>query len=730
MINVSNEYRNTIMESRRFRLKATLTFPDSVVFELGDSDIFESGMTFDEATSDRNSLQIGFAYIGSHKLILDNFDGKFDDYDFTGATVVSYVGLELSETTEYLNKGFYTVDDMGTGGNIITLSCFDNMNKFARPFSDVEIVFPTTAQFLLTTICNYCGVPLATTTFSHDNYTITERPIDEAMTCLDMVSYIGQVTGNFAKCNTNGALELKWYDLTAFEESDSLDGGRFDSTEEPSYQSGDNADGGNFTNYSSGDNIDGGTFLQTKRYHHFYNFSTTPTISVDDVVITGIKVMYEQDDSTYSKLFGSNGYVLSIENNPLIQSQSDADIVANNVGAKIVGMRFRPFSANILSDPSVEAGDPCRVSVRTSRGYVDYPSFVTSLAYTVGQRMAISGDAETPSRNSSTRYSAETKAIVENRKKVEKKLTAYNIATNQLANLMANSFGVHKSEETLEDGSTIYYMHDKPTLAESQTIWKMTADAFAVSTDGGETWNAGFDSEGNAVVNILNAVGINADWINVGSIRGIEIITDKGKIAGLNITENGLSSDNDIVAITNSYNAQGEPIQGKVKVRDSIPNPEEGLVDSYSEVGGDGFSSRASHSTDPFKQARTDISITPAYGFNIDTYNNDGDKTERLSLTPTVMYQKNLAKSFIFQMLGGAETVMFSEDGINITSQNKITLWAPDIEIDGYIDKVKIDGRTMLDLEKRINYNLQYILNIVIKLASMSIDVDPPPPID
>ena len=70
MINVSNEYRNTIMESRRFRLKATLTFPDSAVFELGDSDIFESGMTFDEATSDRNSLQIGFAYIGSHKLSL------------------------------------------------------------------------------------------------------------------------------------------------------------------------------------------------------------------------------------------------------------------------------------------------------------------------------------------------------------------------------------------------------------------------------------------------------------------------------------------------------------------------------------------------------------------------------------------------------------------------------------------------------------------------------------
>ena len=61
-------------------------------------------------------------------------------------------------------------------------------------------------------------------------------------------------------------------------------------------------------------------------------------------------------------------------------------------------------------------------------------------------------------------------------------------------------------------------MHNKPERAKSSTIWKMTADAFAVSTDGGQTWNAGIDSQGNAVVSVLNAIGINADWINAGSM--------------------------------------------------------------------------------------------------------------------------------------------------------------------------------------------------------------------
>lgn len=727
MINVSNEYKKIIKEDRRFLLKATLTLLDGTIFELDDSDIFQSGMSFDEATSGSNNFQIGHAYIGGHKLVLNNFDGKFDEYDFTGATIVPYQGLQLPETVEWLKKGVFTVDDPGTGGNIITLECLDNMHKFEKPFSGVEITFPTTAQLLLTAICTHCGVPLDTATFYNDDYVIKERPVDDALTCLDMVSYMAQVTGNYAKCNIDGALELKWYDTSVFEQSDHVDGGYYDKTEESTYKSGDSVDGGNFTDYTSSDNIDGGTFEQLKCYHHFYNLGSTPTISVDDVVITGIKVIYKgEEEESYTSLFGSEGYVLSIEDNPLIQSKSDADTVANAVGTRIVGMRFRPFSANVLSDPSVQAGDPCVISIRTSRGFVDYRSYVTSLSYTVGQRMRISCEAETPSRNSSTRYSAETKTIVENRKKIEKKLTAYNIAVQQLTNLMANSFGVYKTEEKQEDGSIIYYLHNKPTLAESQTIWKMTSDTFTVSTDGGKTWNAGFDSSGNVVVNILNAIGINADWVNAGTLRGIEIITNRGKIAGLNITDTGLASDNDIVSITNSYDSEGNPIYGNVKVRDTIPNPEKGIVDSYSEVHGDGFYSRAGLSSET--DARTEASLSPGYGLNIITYDENNEKESQMNMDTTGLYQNNPSKVFTMQLLNGLENIIFSEDnGTELISQRKITLSAPEVEIYGYQNGTCIDGTTLANIQRQINYNLQYILNIVARLAAIGIDVDIPP---
>lgn len=101
------------------------------------------------------------------------------------------------------------------------------------------------------------------------------------------------------------------------------------------------------------------------------------------------------------------------------------------------------------------------------------------------------------------------------------KTARYKIAEQRLTALMAQSFGVFRTEEVLEDGSTVYYLHDKPALADSLNIWKMTGDALAVSSDGGQTWNAGIDAEGNAIMNILSVVGIEASWIDTDNLAAI-----------------------------------------------------------------------------------------------------------------------------------------------------------------------------------------------------------------
>ena len=85
-------------------------------------------------------------------------------------------------------------------------------------------------------------------------------------------------------------------------------------------------------------------------------------------------------------------------------------------------------------------------------------------------------------------------------------------------NLVTNAMGLFETTEIQDDGSKIYYAHDKPTLAESKIIWKSTKNAFAVSYDGVNTWH-GTTLEGNIIAQVLNVIGVNADWINTGNLK-------------------------------------------------------------------------------------------------------------------------------------------------------------------------------------------------------------------
>lgn len=512
MLNTSIEYKRKVSESREWLAKATIVLTDDTVLTVDSSQIMAGGVTIDEAVSGPGSFDIGSAVISKLTLVLNNINDEFSTFDFFGATVDVQVGLTLSERVEWLRKGFFTVDEAKTGGGQIVLTALDNLQFLDVPFSDVSISFPCEAVDLLNAVCTHCGITLGTQSFTNSDFVIKRRPDDEAITCREIASWIAQIAGCFVRTNVDGDIELKWYDTGAFFLEDAVDGGKFD--DNLPYATGDAVDGGSLEDYSTGDAVDGGTFETNARYHHIYSLFSQQ-IATDDIVITGIKVIatgaeYDYDESF---LFGENGYVIQIQN-PLIQ-EGQARTIAETVGAKIVGMSFRPLSVTAMSDPSIEAGDPVIVS---DRKWNSFRTFVTHNVYRIGNSQSISCEAESPNYRASVRFSEATKAIIESRRTARQEISAYNVAVQRLTNLMMFSFGVFKTEEVQEDGSTIFYLHDKPTLEESQTIWKLTADAFAVSTDGGETYAAGFDSEGNAVFNVLSAIGINADWIRTGTI--------------------------------------------------------------------------------------------------------------------------------------------------------------------------------------------------------------------
>ena len=533
MLSTSYEFRKKIGQNSKTLFKATLTLANGTVVNITGDDVIMGTAKYDSATSRDGNFDIGGAVMGSFRVTLNNYDDRFSEYDFTNAIIAPYEGVELDAGgVEWLAKGVYGVDQPESYGSTISLTALDNLRLLEKPYSNVVTAYPASLQTIAVAICSACGVTLLNDEFANYTYSVGARPDDASLSCLDMISYVAQISGNHVHCDPIGRLVFGWYDESAFDVEDWLDGGVFD--DETPYESGDTADGGNFDNYTSGDTADGGD-LDISPVAIIHAISSS-TICTDDVVITGVRVTAQDEVETdgtmgdYGEtyLYGAEGYVLLIENNPLVL-YGEASAVATMVGLRVVGMTFRPFHLSAIGDPAIEAGDPVIVIDGKSN---QYRSFITSLTYTSGGFESFACDAETPGRNTAAAYGALTKAYVNLKNKVTREQTARETAVATLAYQIANSSGLYMTAEEQVDHSFIYYMHDKPTLAESQIVWKMTANAFAVSTDGGTTYAYGLDANGDAVLNRIYAIGINADYITTGSLDA-DLITS-GKIQSAN----------------------------------------------------------------------------------------------------------------------------------------------------------------------------------------------------
>lgn len=502
MRDISDRFKNEQNNDNRNYLKyADITLTDGTVINLTNADFWSNGMKFEDSVSDDNTFNIGSANINTLNLSINNFDGKYTDYDFTDATVICYVGIELEpeDTSALLDTtGDKILDTTGNeiivhknaliekirictmtvvdtpyqNTTIIELECEDNMRKFDRDYSASKLKYPATRKQIIQDACKVCGVTLDTLNFYQDSYQIPARPDDEALTFRQVIAWTCQIGCQYARCDKYGRLTIKWYDTEV-----------------------------------------------TDANRAVINSTNGFTPNLDDVVITGVQVTEylestSTDEEASSYLYGEEGYVLKISANKLIP-QGTGEVVASIIGEKCVGMSFRPFETECLTDIVLEAGDAVLITDRKGN---KYKSYLTNVVLQPGTFEQISCNAESAARNSSKTYSLVTQAAVDARKSVWRERTTREQALQEFKDRLDNSTGVYTTVQTQQDGSQIFYLHDKPTLAESKAVWKMTAEAWGVSTDGGQTWNGGMTVDGDTIVRILNAVGVNADWINAGAI--------------------------------------------------------------------------------------------------------------------------------------------------------------------------------------------------------------------
>lgn len=479
MINTSAEYKKTILKNRVLHHETKIEFTDGTVITARDADLYTFKIS--DNTSNTNSFDIGAAIAKQLELKIDNIEGAYSGRNFSGAKITARVGLELSETTEWLKKGIFYAEPGTLSGDTVSVTALDSMTKFDKSYTESKLQYPATLGQIVRDACSACNVSMSAdiASFPQNNFVVTARPSDTSLTFRQVLQYVGEIACLFFKINEDDELTASWYNTSLLES----------------------------------ENIKENT--ETVKVEDY-----TGTIETDDVVVTGIKVVEESTtDSDTEKneteyLYGTKGYVLEIKENKLIQDGKGAS-VAEFVGKKVNGLTFRPLTIKCQGDPAIEAGD---IAVVTDRKGKEYKTILTGATYTAKALQELLCGAVSPERLSSTRYSKATQVYRELRKTLTQQQSEFSKALEGLKNAMDEKQGLYPVTEKQEDGSNILYFCDKPTRKESKVVIELNAKGWGMSTDGGKTWNVGTLVDGTTITKILNTVGINADWINTGAL--------------------------------------------------------------------------------------------------------------------------------------------------------------------------------------------------------------------
>lgn len=570
MINVSNEFKTLMSERQDFKEYAEVTLANGTVLELTEDDFsIDNNSLVDSAGA--NSIPLGVALSRNVQLEIMNDDDHLSDYDFFGAKIRLYLTFELSSTIEKIEYGTFTVTQPETYGSVVTIVGYDDMYKADKTYS-TTLTFPATAKSVLIDSCDTCGILIGNSNFLHNDFQIPTMPSSE-YTHRQIIGFIAMIACGNARIDRTGHLQIMAYDF----------------------------------NYDSGN------------VHTLTDYNTL-TNDTNDVQVTGVQMTKtvtktttdedgneNEEDVEELVKYGSDGYVLEIEN-PLVAGHEET--LVSWIYERFKDVTFRGFTMDYISYPIAEFGD--KIKITDWRGKSFY-SVLTDVNFVFFGYTTLKNSAESPMRNQSNYTSSEQKALIQGKELVEREKTNREIAVKKLNDTLKNSSGMYSTAEKQPDGSTIYYLHDKPTIAESQNVIKLTAETIGFSTDGGKNYPYGFTITGEMITRLLYVEGINADYINTGALT----VKDKsGNIIFFADIETGtvrISGDNVTIGGKTATEAINDAINEAKKSRAMIINLDKDYQAITTDYKGEYTAFPECHTTAQVLWGHTDISNDCSY---------------------------------------------------------------------------------------------------------------------
>ena len=453
---------------------------------LTENDILLGGLSVNRYCVSGSRIEIGSVVASELDIELNNSDGRFNNVRFEGAELFVRVGVKKwdahrweNAVTHYVPLGYFTVDVAPRKLDIITLTALDRMVLFDKVVDWEYLSFPMQADELLSRICDVCNVILGTdiATLPNHDYVISSAPTNQETTYRQLLSWLAELMGVCGFMDWDGHLILKWYSSTE-------------------------------------------TVLNTAN-----RFSSD--LDENSIEITGVQIAFGEE--TY--LAGDEGYVINIEGNELIQTNPQS--VVQKLYEVLHGFTYTPFSGTVKPMPHLYPLD--QITFIDKNG-AEHGSIITDYTFVMNASTVLEGKGETATVSGYASANPLTKresAIIADLKRQQNEAMNDRVQTALAFNeLICNALGLYETHITENDGSVTHYLHNKPTLDESETIFTMTASGIAWTTTGwnggNPVWSHGVTAAGDALFRLLSAEGIEVS--KVGEDYNIEITPKAFKI--------------------------------------------------------------------------------------------------------------------------------------------------------------------------------------------------------
>lgn len=420
-------WNNTWNASRVIEIKVLIHGTDNGSATLTNEQI--STFSIDDAISSDDKLEIGSAYIRT-------FDFSF----FDELKSVRSIGLGgASADVSFIVDGdeiFYSrfyIDEVYENDNIVSCKCVDAMAKMDSEYvSDAS--FPTTLYVLAQSVCESVGLTLVNSTLQNGNLEILSKP--EKLTCRQIIQYISQIAGGYAKIKrgVGDNLEIIYYDATQKIVPNS------------------------------------GVFKIERASH--------------PVTITGI--------SYKDQTVGTSDYVLSLAENPLLTGYEGTEIITqilNSILNLYQGFSYYPAIVIMNSCFAFDSGDIINFTQR------DGTSFQTIISHIIINNLStqrVRGAGETVEQNkyvSQGKITTRISELLQNISKIENvelpELSQAIIeASETLTTAITGYVYIPKPEDPygLDTGQIFIIETDNPL--EANRVWRINLNGFGYSSNG------------------------------------------------------------------------------------------------------------------------------------------------------------------------------------------------------------------------------------------------------